>query len=141
MDEPGRRVPIPHLSGNLMLVRDQQRSRERRILPECSIDISGGASTNPREDARGRGTLTEMCCPALWRGRRCGDDRGRREQERERRQVVSPPVHRSGDGYRRDSDSDPRISVETREKSGDIGQICGADEGQLGSIRPVATSL
>ena len=132
MDQTCSRVTISHLCRDLALVRDEERSRHRRVPAEDPVDLSGGPRADSCEDV---GTVRLQLSRVIrrsWRGR-ARDDRSADEYNAERDAIDSSGEGRMNDPRRSDTESSDAERVEPDEQAAGVGDVGGGDEGQRGS--------
>jgi hypothetical protein len=119
VDETGGGVPIPHLGGNLSLIRNEECPRQRGVIPESVVDRSRSPRSDARQEAaRGRVTGATTSLVLGWRARHSYDSR-RRKNQKERDALVSPTKHGERQQRGRDSDGNPGKAAEPHKQAAD----------------------
>ncbi|MFL5481073.1 MAG: hypothetical protein ACJ8AK_02690 [Gemmatimonadaceae bacterium] len=114
-----------------MLIGDEQRSRERRVIDEGPVDRSPGAQAHARQEVRTSLFFASRRSGRIWRGKR--DDGGCGDQRRVARPISSSTDNCTYDNYCRAEDCGPGKIRKTRQRTGEVGEICASDERQPSS--------
>jgi hypothetical protein len=119
VDETGGGVPIPHLGGNLSLIRNEECPRQRGVISESVVDRSRSPRSDARQEAaRGRVTGATTSLVLGWRaGYR--DDDCRRENEKQRDMFVPPANQGERQQHRSDSDGNPGRPAKSHKQAAD----------------------
>ena len=119
MDQSGARVTITHLGRDLTLVSYEERARQRGVLAKRAVARTGGTGSKPRQDV-GRRLLLLMGSRPVGRRRRCRNDHGRREYQRQRRMISAGPEQCRGERGRGRDNRDPAVTAETGEQAAGV---------------------
>jgi hypothetical protein len=133
VNQSGRGVSISHFGRDLVLVRDEERPRQRGVIPERAVDRACSARSDPRQYVGRLLTLLWISSRTLGRRRRDGENRRCREYQGERGLLRPGEEERRRESNRSGDDRDPAKPAEPSEKATDIREVCGCDERQLDS--------
>lgn len=114
-----------------MLICDEERSREGRIVCECAIDGLAGAQLDPCQEIRGWLWSTAY---GLWRRRgRDGDDGGSCNDRSVARPIEAAPTECDGTDQRGRDDCNPRVIREAGYQAGEESEESTCNERQADS--------
>jgi hypothetical protein len=131
VDDAGCSVAIAHFRRDFMLIGDEQRSGERRVVDERPVDRSPGAQAHAGQEVRASLFFASSRPGQIWRSKR--DDGGGGDQRRVARPISSSTDNTTYDNYCRAKDCGPGKISKTRQRTGEVGEICASNERQPSS--------
>jgi hypothetical protein len=131
VDEARRCIAISHFGRNLLLVRNEQRTSKRRVLPERLVDRLSSAQSESRKRA-GRRLSRLRVSERERRSRSSSRYKGRAGDDEPKSRAVSSTRGRADkDGDQTGEYRNPGKARKTGEKTGRISEIRRSDEWQL----------